>query len=209
VAGSVIDGVSAARSHRAERRCNGTFRERVGFWLVALAAGAGIVGHPARLAAQDTLPPARPPDSANVHVLDSLDVEVSSTISATKQKMKGFEERRHTGRGVYITREQIEGRAAVQLSDLLTNISGVTVERDDYGNHVYVWIGRGYFRCEPILFIDGSPRGVVNINDYRPGQVEAIEVYTRASAAPPGYRMGRCGSLIIWTRETLSERPEP
>ncbi len=143
-----------------------------------------------------------------MRVLEPLDVEVSSTISATKQKMQGFEQRRHTGRGVYITREQIEKRAVVQLSDLLTNISGVTVERDDYRDRVSVWIGRGYFRCQPILFIDGSPRSVVNINDYRPGQVEAIEVYTRASAAPPGYRIGRCGSVIIWSRETLPEEQE-
>lgn len=167
--------------------------------------GAWIAGHPGQLASQDTLPPAVPPDSAEVRVLDPLDVEVSSTISATKQKMQGFEERRLTGRGVYITREQIERRAAVQLSDLLTNISGVQVERDDYRDHVSVWIGRGFYRCEPTLFIDGSPRSVLNINDYRPGQVEAIEVYTRASAAPPGYRSGRCGSVIIWSRETLSE----
>jgi len=165
-----------------------------------------MLAHPARLTAQEAPPsPDLPPDSADVRVLDPLDVEVSATISATKLKMQGFEERRLKGRGVFITREQIERRAAAQLSDLLTNISGVSVKRDPYRDHVSISMGRGFTICEPVLFIDGSPRSVLEINDYRPGQVEAMEVYTSISRAPPGYRYGTCGSVIIWSRETLPQ----
>jgi outer membrane receptor for ferric coprogen and ferric-rhodotorulic acid len=143
------------------------------------------------------------PDSAEVRTLDPLDVEVSATISATKLKMQGFEERRLKGRGVFITREQIEQRGAMQLSDLLTNISGVRVRRDDYRQRVGILMGRGAYACEPVLYIDGSPRSALEINDYHPAQVEAMEIYTRVSMSPPGYRSGRCGSVLIWSRETL------
>jgi len=166
-----------------------------------------MLAYPGLLSAQDPPPPpALPPDSGDVRLLDPLEVDVSATISATKQKMQGFEERRLKGRGVFITREQIERRGSVQLSDLLTNISGVTVRRDDYRDRVTISMGRGFTACEPVFFIDGSPRSVLEINDYRPGQVEAMEVYTRVSMAPPGYRSGSCGSVIIWSRETLPQK---
>lgn len=173
-----------------------------------LSAGLVLLGltQPGRLSAQEAPPPPDlPPDSAEVRVLDPLDVDVSATISATKQKMQGFEERRLKGRGVFLTREQIERRGAVQLSDLLTNISGVQVRRDDYRDRVNILMGRGAYACEPVLFIDGSPRSVLEINDYRPAQVEAMEIYRRVGMAPPGYRSGACGSVIIWSRETLPQ----
>ncbi len=204
--GQVSDGVSRQHSGNFARRpglvCPGRAGARavlsVGVALLALA-------QPGRLSAQDPPPPpALPPDSGNVRVLDPLEVDISATISATKQKMQGFERRRLNGRGVFITREQIERRGAVQLSDLLTNISGVTVRRNEYRDRVTILMGRGFAACEAVLFIDGSPR-LLEINDYRPGQVEAMEIYTRVSMAPPGYRSGRCGSVIIWSRETLPQ----
>ncbi len=146
---------------------------------------------------------AQDPTPETVMEVAPLDVEVSATRSSLKQKMRGFEQRRLRGRGTFLTREQIEKRAAITVTDLLYHIQGVTVRPDPIDRTVKVTMGRGLQECEPQFFLDGSPRLPNAINDYRTDHIEGMEVYNRFSIAPPGYRSGGCGSIMIWTLETL------
>ena len=162
-----------------------------------LATSAAVLAQAGRAVAQD------PPTPESVREVAPLDVEVSATRSSLKQKMRGFEQRRLQGRGTFLTREQIEKRAAITVSDLLLHIQGVTVRADPIDRTVKVTMGRGIRECEPQYFLDGSPRLPNAINDYRTDQIEGMEVYSRFSMAPAGYRSGSCGSIMIWTLETL------
>ncbi len=167
---------------------------------LALALCTAVLAEARLAAAQD------PPTPETVREVAPLEVDVSATRSSLKQKMRGFEQRRLQGRGTFITREQIERRAAIKVSDLLLHVQGVTVRPDPITNRVKVTMGRGLRECEPQFYLDGSPRNAAQINEYRAQQVEAMEIYQRFSIAPAGYRSGSCGSVMVWSLETL--RPD-
>ena len=156
-----------------------------------------LLAHSRLAVAQD------PPTPETVREVAPLDVDVSATRSSLKQKMRGFEQRRLQGRGTFFTREQIEKRAAITVTDLLYHIQGVNVRPDPVDRTVKVTMGRGIRECEPQFFLDGSPRLLNAINDYRTEQIEGMEVYSRFSIAPAGFRNSNCGSIMIWTLETL------
>jgi carboxypeptidase family protein len=58
--------------------------------------------------------------------------------------------------------------------------------------------------CSPAVSVNGSPpTGGWAVNDFRPDDVEAVEVYRSASQAPIeflNYAGGGCGLVVVWTR---------
>jgi hypothetical protein len=132
----------------------------------------------------------------------------------------GFEDRRKAGIGHFIGPEEIERRHVFDTSQLLWNVSGARVMWDGSENvikftrPVGTGAGGGGFNtvCDPAVFVDGFP--VYDINDVRPYDVRAIEVYPDKSAAPAMYRAsslkdtGRsdthCAVVLVWTKP-----PEP
>jgi hypothetical protein len=112
----------------------------------------------------------------------------------------GFERRRRTEHGRYITENDITRRAPVVTSDLFRSYPGI-----QRGSKITM---RGAFDdCTPALYIDGrlvtSPRGLTpdDLDSLvKPADILGIEIYY--DAPPPQFQPGLsgCGSIVVWTR---------
>ena len=136
--------------------------------------------------------------------------------------MSGFEDRRKAGLGRFIGPEEIERRRVFDTSQLLWAIPGTRVVWTGSENVLMFTrpygsgAGGGRFNdlCNPTVFVDGFQ--VYDINDVRPYDVRAIEVYTDQTAAPPMYRARplkdaggpdrNCGVVLIWTKPPLPKK---
>lgn len=132
----------------------------------------------------------------------------SSGLAAT-----GFYERMERGGGgTFLTRDQIMAREPSLTSDVFRRLPGVRVVRYDagYNNSFRIEMSRGAQtmrgggECPVVYYVDGvqrqlSPQG---IDEIRPEEIEAIEVYRGSGALPPQFRAGSssCGVVAIWTR---------
>jgi hypothetical protein len=122
--------------------------------------------------------------------------------------MRGFEERRSRGPGVFFTREDIVRVQARQFTDILRRVPGVQIRpvSGGLGNNVSVQT-RGS-NCPMLFYLDGSAfplPGDMPINHYvAPEEVIAIEVYSGSSEVPAQYNSSRftarCGVILVWTR---------
>lgn len=113
-------------------------------------------------------------------------------------EMGGFHDRRRAGLGTYITREDIEARNPLYVSDLLRATPGVRVVplASRGGGDVRLRGG-----CRPDVFVDGVlTAGGLAIDDFLGVEdVEAIEVY-RGPETPAQFKAGSCGAVVVWTR---------
>lgn len=114
--------------------------------------------------------------------------------------MRDFERRRTTGRGQYVTREQIEQRNYNRLSDVLQVMRGVTLDCGGGGSGCTIRMARASLQCLPAYWVDG----VLN-NTWGPyvpvRDIEGLEVYTGASDTPGEFAGSNsaCGTIVIWT----------
>lgn len=119
------------------------------------------------------------------------------------RRLAGFYERRSSGMGQFISREELERNAARQLTDLFRPILGLSVVPTDLGNRV---VSRRSPGCAPAVFLDGVFMGTGADFDFdavlTTEQVEGVEVYAGGSQVPPEFNRGDCGALVIWTRVT-------
>ena len=119
-------------------------------------------------------------------------------------RSREFVRRSRTGLGHYITRQDIEKRRPLMVSDLLWRVPGVLVSPIASGSSIRI---RG---CEPALFLDGILLNPVralpletNIDDMvGADDIEGIEVYKGAATTPAQFNLGGqgCGAIAIWTR---------
>lgn len=132
--------------------------------------------------------------------------------------LEGFYGRLERGQGRFVTRDEIQARNPVRVTDLLRSIpnlnghaarggvGGITMSRGSSGD-----------RCTVVFFVDGmlvsqpsmggpfrgGPRQDQAIDDYvQPGDVEGIEIYRGESDTPAEFvtRWVGCGTIVIWTR---------
>lgn len=124
---------------------------------------------------------------------------VVSTSRRSRLDTSGFYDRRRTRSGHFITREQVETRPAMFLSDVLRMVPSLRLTSLPGGQGSAV-TGRG--GCFPTYFLDGVKLLDSSTLDgfVLPDHVEGIEVYT-AATAPVEYSSGRCGAIVIWTRQ--------
>lgn len=119
-----------------------------------------------------------------------------------------FYQRMENGNGRFITREQIDRRNPVRVTDMLRSLPGVNIRPSRLAsNTVYL---RGQ-RCTPFIWIDNTPAmaGYVDLDNFEPSTLEGIEVYQSAANAPvelsvPNH-VTACGMIVLWTR--MPERP--
>ena len=137
--------------------------------------------------------------------LDGVDVHAS----ALRGKMSGFNARRVRGVGTFITREEIEKRQPGKMSQLLRYVPGVYVPQDNSDMRPS---GVGMRRaaglssqgsCGVQLYVDGQHYPDGRLDDFRPAEVEGIEIYKSASEIPAAFRSRdtMCGVIAIWTRD--------
>jgi hypothetical protein len=137
---------------------------------------------------------------------------VARSRSGVSPTLAGFERRRTSSAGWFLTREEIEHRKPHRVSDLLASAPGVSVQRR------VVFMARGP-TCPAQIFVDGfhvnrstgplpGRRGRTTTDLFpidevvQPTSVEGIEVYQGLSRMPPEFLtpQSACGVVAIWTR---------
>lgn len=127
--------------------------------------------------------------------------------------LDNFRRRLDRGQGTYITREEIEERRPVFMSDMLRSVAGVVVEGSGSGSRPRIQIGRatskrlGMRPCPTQIFVDGmlmSRAGAdVRLDDLvSPASVEGVEIYRGLSTVPAEFlnQDAECGVIAVWTR---------
>lgn len=186
------------------------------FALVALPPGLRLfrVRAPGHLGA-DILVNLRP--GAEVERIVTLEPERATgagqalapvTVSATRTasyRLSDFERRRRTGRGHYLTEDEILRMRAASLLDATRGLRGVTQvcggrsTGGDGGCRLHM--ARARRNCSPDYVVDGRVDNMFGattpIRD-----VVALEVYTGPSDVPGEFAgtTAGCGVVVIWTR---------
>jgi len=127
----------------------------------------------------------------------ALEPIVVSTRRRPRGPESGFESRRRSLNGTFITREEIEARRPQRFTDLLLRVPGaLVVPRGPFGNGVLLRGG-----CVPVLVLDGMRIGLDPQLDHliQPSDVEAVEVYHGVSV-PVEFGVNPCGAIVVWTR---------
>jgi hypothetical protein len=153
--------------------------------------------------------------------LDTVSVKGQAVVPG---KFREFEERRVSGFGSFMTREDLDKQRDRPLGEIMTRLSGVRYNR--YGSEGAIashrWSGgrsRGgdsFDRrkgapggCYAQVFLDGirvfsSNPGepLFNINSLEPSSIQGIEYYASAAQTPIQFdpRNADCGTVVIWTR---------
>ena len=137
-------------------------------------------------------------------VLTALPVDldpVKAVANRDLSKLGEFERRRSRGFGSFVTREQIEKRRPVYLSDMLRHLPGLVISTSTGGYTVR--IGRAGQRtgCRPDYYIDGVHAPGFELDLIPPQDVDGIEIYRGPATIPPDYRhrTSGCGVIAVWT----------
>jgi hypothetical protein len=124
--------------------------------------------------------------------------------------LRGFDERRRLGIGRFVSRQDIESRQPLLLSDMLRNMPGMEIRPT---TNIGV-AGRNALRftrgnvpgrdCPPQYFVDGIRATGLNIDDVLPTDIEGVELYPGILGVPAEFGNPRgnvnCGTVLIWTK---------
>jgi vitamin B12 transporter len=137
-----------------------------------------------------------------------LDTVAVSSDREVSPAMRGFEQRRARGPGVFFNRDDIQRMQPRVLTDVLRRVPGLQVRpvRGGLGNNVTVQT-RGS-ECPALFYMNGSAFPLPSdqpINHFvAPEEVIGIEVYAGSSEIPAQFNSSRfnsrCGVIVIWTR---------
>ena len=115
-------------------------------------------------------------------------------------RMVDFERRRKTGRGQYLSSEEIERSGASTLQDLARGMRGVTTHCGG-GGGCRLQMVRAPNGCQPEYVVDGRTDNMFGaLTPIR--DIVGLEVYTGPSDVPGEFagRNAGCGVVVIWTR---------
>jgi len=127
-------------------------------------------------------------------------LEIDITRTDHPGKLRGYFQRLISGRGRFITREDIERFSPTRITDLLRTVLGIRVHDERPGGE-YVSSNRG---CILPVFLDGLPVIGMSPNDIPAQEIEGIEIYRSTTETPSRFRgFEGCGALVIWTRDPL------
>ena len=138
-------------------------------------------------------------------------IEVAATSRKWFQKMDDLRWRMQQGLGgTYILADELEARGHPSVADAIQGTPRLTVLR--YGFYPII-INRSCTTLagskEPVIYLDGvkvhrpgSGNPMYVLREVAPMDIEAIEIYTGASAVPGEYggSDAQCGVILIWTK---------
>jgi TonB-dependent starch-binding outer membrane protein SusC len=131
--------------------------------------------------------------------LAPLEVHARSTLLS-----RGFYDRKRSGVGTFLTRDDLDHIRPRVLSDVLRRVGGIHVGSDSRGMPPARIRGQQTMAggCPIQYFVDGVLTYALNIDEVRPGDVEGIEIYRGAASIPIMFRRGSasCGVIVLWTR---------
>lgn len=118
-----------------------------------------------------------------------------------------FKDRRRTGGGQYLTRDDVARAKPARFGDLLRRV-GLSLQSQCYNSYV-IQRGGESEACVVTVFVDGvfvPPEADLDFAVH-PDEVEGVEYYDRSAKTPPQFRSplanptnSNCGTLIVWTR---------
>lgn len=136
--------------------------------------------------------------------------------------LAGFERRRRSGLGSYLTRADVHRRRPRSVEDVFRGQIGLVVDglgvrtvRPGFGANL-----EGNVRepaCYPAVFVDGTrvPPGLSAFGNLTPDDLEGVEIYRGVGVTPPEFagsggtiEGAGCGALVLWTRHALTEEGE-
>jgi hypothetical protein len=139
-------------------------------------------------------------------VLEAIEVNAKP-----RSAIPGFAERKKQGFGVFLSREDIEQKAAVSMTDLFRGLAGVTVASNGSGYVIQMTRTASVGDCPVQYYVDGAPL-LATADDMdslmRPDDIEAIEIYKSGTATPVQFQAsdgGSCGTIVIWTRRSIKQ----
>ena len=129
-------------------------------------------------------------------------VKVTAAAPDFDYRLRDFERRRRSGRGQYLTDEQIQASGAANIQDAVRDMRGVLL--DCAGTafaECRIRMARAPERCMPEYYVDGQldnyfgPKTPIR-------DVVGIEVYTGPSDVPGEFAgsYSGCGVVVLWTR---------
>lgn len=145
-------------------------------------------------------------------VLDTVRVTATRVYS---RSLEGFNERRKHGLGKFLDEDEIARMNPFETSDVLRRVPLVRVRSSGGESQVVMRSDLGGRDCMPHVWVDGFEMYGMTTDEMdmmtRPGQLEAIEVYTSAILAPPEFAHGfdNCGTIAIWTKDPSRRRGKP
>lgn len=119
--------------------------------------------------------------------------------------------------GRFVTRDEIERAHPTHLGDVVRRYLPFTSSQAFFNPYFpdriggwanssrFITYGRSYYspNCPPAVSVNGSYTSMGwAVNDFRPDDVEAVEVYRGGAPLPFEYssRQSPCGLVIVWTR---------
>jgi hypothetical protein len=139
------------------------------------------------------------------HALPAVAVSAAAPVS---YRLTDFERRRRTGRGQYLSDEEIKASGAANLQDATRGMRGVTLHcGGTTEGGCRIQMVRAPMNCQPDYVIDGRIENMFGpatpIRD-----VVGIEVYTGPSDVPGEFagRTAACGVVVVWTRFAPARR---
>jgi hypothetical protein len=113
----------------------------------------------------------------------------------------GFEHRRRTASGFFLTREEIRQRRAETISDLIRVVPGVVTSCR--GRNCVVLMPQATRPCSPEYFLDGYPATFATGPTYPANQIRGVEIYRSRFDVPAEFQRPNltCGVIAIWTIE--------
>ena len=118
---------------------------------------------------------------------------------ASTGRFDEFYRRRAAGNGTFLTREDIDKRAAQKPEDLLRMVTGIRIRYRGMTPFVQ------FLRCEQVnVYVDGirSHDGFRDYTALNPLDIEAIEVYHGIATVPPEFspEPNDCAAIVVWSR---------
>ncbi len=131
---------------------------------------------------------------------------ISAADMRRRIAIEDFYRRRALGSGgFYVTRQEIENRHALRLSDALRDAPGIQFTRTRDGGQSIRFVNSSVYRrdCQPQYWVDGQRVMWANIDDFPAHDIEGLELYDGPAYTPMQFSQGAittCGTVVIWSR---------
>ena len=135
-------------------------------------------------------------------VLDTMKISATRTVD---MNLFGFQERRRSSVGRFLTPRDIAVRQPFVTSEIFRSVPGLFLDRTMDDDEKVMMRGVFEDRCEPAIYINGQWMNGLTSGDLdgfvRPNEIAGIEVYM-AGQVPTQFQpgLGGCGSLVFWTK---------